>query len=220
MDPTEARSVARSGALRVAVIGASSGALYLVVYLTQRGMFLNGRGEAPVDGTRLLFEAGGYYGATVLLFALYVWIIFLCRRDLIQDNRTRMLALLFPVLFNLGLLFGHPHQSIDALTYVAHGYLGNLSGANPYTTAAASVEGTDFGEQLASFGWLPVHGPSPYGPLWTHIEVFAFAVSGSVPAALLMVKALVVAASLGSAALIWKILGHVRPEDQLLGTLV
>jgi hypothetical protein len=33
-------------------------------------------------------------------------------------------------------------------------------------------------------------------------------------------KTLVVAASLGSAALIWKILGRVRPEDQLLGTLV
>jgi len=219
MDPTEARSVARSGALRVAVIGASSGALYLVVYLTQRGMFLNGLGEAPVDRTRLLFEAGVYYGATVLLFALYVWVLLLCRRGLLHD-RARTLALLFPVLFNLGLLFGNPHQSIDALTYVAHGYLGNLPDANPYITAAASVEDTDFGRQLASFGWLPVHGPSPYGPLWTHIEVVASAISGSASAALLTVKALVVAASMGSAALIWKILGRVRPEDQLLGTLV
>ncbi|MDQ3236686.1 MAG: hypothetical protein M3Q54_03985 [Actinomycetota bacterium] len=216
MDLTEARR----NTFPVFLIGVSSGLLYLIVYLTQRGMFLNGRGESPVDGARLLFEAGGYYGATVLLFALYVWIIFLCRGGLIHDDRARMLALLFPVLFNLGLLFGNPQQSIDALTYVAHGYLGNLPDANPYTTAAAMVEGTSFGEQLASFGWLPVHGPSPYGPLWTHIEVFAFAISGSAAAALLTVKALVVAASLGSAALIWKILGRVRPEDQLLGTLV
>ncbi|MGI8909141.1 MAG: hypothetical protein ACR2JR_01100, partial [Rubrobacteraceae bacterium] len=139
----------RRDALRVALIGASSGALYLVVYLTQRGMFLNGLGEAPVDRTRLLFEAGVYYGATVLLFALYVWVLLLCRRGLLHD-RARTLALLFPVLFNLGLLFGNPHQSIDALTYVAHGYLGNLPDANPYITAAASVEDTDFGRQLAS----------------------------------------------------------------------
>ena len=151
MDLTEARR----NAFPVFLIGVSSGVLYLIVYLTQRGMFLNGRGESPVDGARLLFETGGYYGATVLLFALYVWIIFLCRQGLIHDNRARMLALLFPVLFNLGLLFGYPHQSIDALTYVAHGYLGNLPDANPYTTAAAMVERTSFGEQLASFGWLP-----------------------------------------------------------------
>lgn len=208
------------GALRVALIGLSSGVLYLVVYLAQRGMFFNGRGEAPVDDTRLLFEAGGYYGATVLLFALYVWVLLLCRRGLLRDNRTRMLALVFPVLFNLGLLFGYPHQSIDALTYVAHGYIGNLPDANPYTTAAASVENTNFGRELASFGWLPVHGPSPYGPLWTHLEVLAFRISGSVAVTLLTIKALVVAASLGSALLIWKILGRIRPEDQLLGTLV
>jgi hypothetical protein len=35
-----------------------------------------------------------------------------------------------------------------------------------------------------------------------------------------MIKTVVVAASLGSAALIWRILGRVRPEDQLLGTLI
>jgi hypothetical protein len=65
-----------------------------------------------------------------------------------------------------------------------------------------------------------VHGPSPYGPLWTWIEVLAASLTGSVAGALLLLKALVVAASLGCAVVIWKILGRVRPEDRLLGTLV
>jgi hypothetical protein len=70
------------------------------------------------------------------------------------------------------------------------------------------------------FGGLPVHGLTPYGPLWTHLEIGVVKVVGNVPAALVTIKAIVAAASLGSAALIWMILGRVRPEDQLLGTLV
>jgi len=219
----------RREALRVALIGLASGALYLVVYASQWAMFRNGlsaevagillRGE-PADASRLLLQGGAYYGATLLLFALYAWILILCRRGLLRDGRARVLALLFPVLFNAGLLLGHPYQSIDALTYVAHGYLGNLPDANPYTTTAAAVRATDFARQLAPFGWLPVHGITPYGPLWTHLEIAVVKATGHVPTALVLLKALVVAASLGSAALIWRILGRVRPEDQLFGTLV
>jgi len=218
----------RREALRVALIGLASGALYLVVYASQWAMFRNGlsaevagillRGE-PADASRLLLQGGAYYGATLLLFALYAWILILCRRGLL-DGRARVLALLFPVLFNAGLLLGHPYQSIDALTYVAHGYLGNLPDANPYTTTAAAVRATDFARQLAPFGWLPVHGLTPYGPLWTHLEIAVVKATGHVPTALVLLKAVVVAASLGCAALIWRILGRVRPEDQLFGTLV
>src|SRR5215207_2480359 len=139
---------------------------------------------------------------------------------MLGNGRARTLALLFPVLFNAGLLLGDPYQSIDTLTYVAHGYMGNLPGVNPYVTTASQVVHTDFARQLAPFGWLPVHGLSPYGPLWTYLEIAAFKVGGDVLATLLLLKTMVVAASLGSAALIWKILGRVRPEDQLLGTLV
>jgi hypothetical protein len=220
----------RRDALRVASIGLASGALYLVVYVTQWTMFRNGlrqevagllvRGD-PADDSRLLLQGLGYYGATVLLFVLYAWILILCRCGLLHDGRARALAILFPVLFNAGLLLGHPYQSIDALTYVAHGYLGNLpDAASPYTTTAAAVRATHFARQLASFGWLPVHGLTPYGPLWTHLEIAVVKVAGDVPTALVALKTVVVAASLGSAALIWQTLGRVRPEDQLMGTLV
>ena len=219
----------RRDVLRVAFIGLASAALYLVIYATQWAMFNNGLDQRvagtlvvgePADGYRLLLQSGGYYGATLLLFLLYLWLLILCRSGLLRDGRTRMLALGFPVLFNAGLLLGNPYQSIDALTYVAHGYMGNLPGVNPYVTTAAAVVHTDLAGQLAPFGWLPVHGLSPYGPLWTYLEIAAFKVAGDVPATLLLLKTMVVAASLGSAALIWKILGRVRPEDQLLGTLV
>ena len=211
------------------MIGLTSGALYLVVYAAQWAMFRNGldqevagtllRGD-PADGSRLLLQGGAYCGATLLLFVLYGWILILCRRGLLLDRRARLLAVSFPVLFNAGLLLGHSYQSIDALTYVAHGYMGDLPGVNPYTTTAAAARTTDFARQLAPYGWLPVHGFTPYGPLWTHLEIAIIKVAGDVPTALMTVKTVVVAASLGSAALIWKILGRVRPEDQLLGTLV
>ena len=222
----------RNGVL-VAVIGLLSGVLYLVGYVAQWAIFRNGQqaniaGAAirgtPPDGARLALELGAYWGATALLFALYAWLLILCRRGALRDERSRLLALSFPVLFNLGLLFGRPYQSMDALTYVAHGYIGGPFNANPYAMAAAEVayaeRTAELARQLASFGWLPVHGPSPYGALWTWIEVMAASPAGSVAGALLLTKAFVVLASLGCAVLVWTILGRVRPEDQLLGTLV
>src|SRR5215210_8610000 len=97
----------------------------------------------PADGPLLLIQSGGYYGATLLLFLLYLWLLILCRGGMLRDGRARTLALVFPVLFNAGLLLGQPYQSIDVLTYVAHGYMGNLPGVNPYVTSAAAVAQTD-----------------------------------------------------------------------------
>ena len=223
----------RRDGMRVAAIGMLSGMLYVVGYAAQRAVFLNGQQAkvagavvqgAPPDGASLALELGVYWGATALLFALYGWILILCRRGALGDGRAALLALSFPVLFNVGLLFGLPYQSIDALTYVAHGFMGGAFDLNPYGRAAAEIayNGRTAGlaRELATFGWLPVHGPSPYGALWTWIEVLAASLTGGVAGALLLTKALVVAASLGCAALIWTILGRVRPEDQLLGTLV
>ena len=216
----------------MALIGVSSGVLYAAGYVAQRAIFRNGqRAEiagtlmlgTPPDGSRLILELVSYAAVTALLFALYGWLLILCRRGLLRDSRSRTLALAFPILFNVGLLFGRPYQSIDALTYVGHGFMGT-AGINPYASAAAEIayrgETADLARQLAALGWLPVHGPSPYGALWTWLEVLTAWVSGNVPVALLLTKALVVAASLGCAALVWQILGRVRPEDQLLGTLL
>lgn len=195
----------------------------------QRSIFLNGlppgiggeelRGE-PADVSRLLVQGVGYYGATVALFVLYVWVLVLCRRGLLVSRSSRYLALLFPVLFYLGLLLGRPYLSIDLFSYLAHGYLGAQPGTNPYVQFAADVADTPFGAQLMAAGWQPVHPMSPYGPLWTMLETAVVGLAQHVPTGVFLIQASVVVASLGSAALIWAILGRVRPEEQLFGTLL
>ena len=152
----------RRQALRVALIGLSSAVLYLVVYAAQRAIFRNGLSQevagtlvrgTPADGSRLILQGAGYCVATLLLFALYAWLLLLCRRGLLRDGRARALALLFPVLFNAGLLLGLPFQSIDALTYLVHGFLGKLpEGSSPYTTTAPAVQTSDLARELAPLG--------------------------------------------------------------------
>jgi len=231
IDPVTQGSVAwgdtpaRWEALPVLLIGIVSGMLYLLTYQAQRALYhltFDGvalRGIAS-DRTPLLGQSALYYGATIGLFALYVWLLALCRQGALRDRRVRTLALLFPVLFNLGLLLGRPYLAIDLASYIAGGYLGSTGGSNPYVQPVSSLMGTPFGTSLEAFGWRPTHGVQPYGPLWVQCEVIVLRLTHDVPTAAFLLKALVVAASLGSAALIWAILGRVRPADQLLGTLL
>jgi len=216
---------ARWQALPVLLIGLISGVLYLLTYQAQRALYhLTFDGVAlrgiTSNRTPLWGQSALYYGTTIGLFALYVWLLALCRRGALRDRRVCTLAVLFPVLFNLGLLLGRPYLSIDLGSYIAGGYFGSTPGGNPYVQPAFSLAGTPFGASLEAFGWRPVHGVQPYGPLWVHYEVIVLRLTHDVATAALLLKGLVVAASLGSAALIWAILGRVRPADQLLGTLL
>ncbi len=215
----------------VLLIGLLSGALYLVVYLAQRALFRNGllqsfaevtaRGD-PASRSWLLVQCAAYYGATAALLILYVRLLTLCRRGRLRDGWARALALLFPALFNLGLLLGRPYLSIDVFTYIAYGTVGANSGGNPYVQPVTAVTQVPLGAQLIASGWRPNHivPTVPYGPLWVQIETAVLRLTRDVPTATLLLKGLVIAASLGSAALIWVILGRVRPADQLLGTLI
>ncbi len=210
-------------------IGGCSGLLYLVVYVMQEAIFRNGlllsfagvtvRGDTA-SVPWLLTQYAVYCGATVALFALYAWLLALCRRGYFRDRRVCMLALLFPVLFNFGLLFGRPHFSIDLFDYLSYGYLGSIPGGNPYVQPSFVMEHFPFGGQLVAFGWRPIHGLTPYGALWTWCEIAVMRLTEDAGTAVLLLKGLVIAASLGSAALIWAILGWVRPAHQLLGTLI
>lgn len=211
------------------LIGLLSCLLYAMVYLTQRPLFLIGHSVeaagtvfrgAPADRGRLSVALGGYYGATLALFALYAWLLLRCRRGQLADRRTQTIALLFPVLFNLGLLFGRPYFSIDQYSYVAQGYFGITPGFNPYLSPASAAANTPIGSELVRLGWRPVHGVAPYGPLWTQFEVMVARLGGDVPTRVLMMKTLIVLASLVCGVLIWLILGQVRPDDRLLGTLL
>ena len=215
----------------VLLIGLSSGVLYLVVYLAQRALFRNGllfsfagttaRGDTA-SRTWLLIQCAAYYGATIALFVLYARLLTLCRRGQLRDRRAQALALVFPVLFNLGLLLGRPYFSIDIFSYIAYGAVGAAPGGNPYIQPVSAVGYSPLGAHLVASGWRPFHivPLTPYGPLWVQCETAILRLTGDVPTAVLLLKGLVVAASLGSAALIWAILGRVRPADQWLGTLI
>jgi hypothetical protein len=218
----------------VLLIGALSGMCYLLVYLAQRGLFLNGLPQAgdgsqalvpgvslqgtPRDEGQLPWQLLAYYGGTLGLFACYGRLLQICRRQ-VWGVAARRLALALPIAFYLGMLFGQPTLSRDVYTYVAHGYLTAGLHVNPYVQPASMVAGTPLGRELLSAGWLLWHDVTPYGPLWTLCESLLLRLTTDLLPAVFLLKALVTAASLGSAAIIWRILGVVAPEARLLGTV-
>jgi alpha-1,6-mannosyltransferase len=104
------------------------------------------------------------------------------------------------------------------MSYISHGYIEN-AGGNAYVEPSSSVAGSNVGARLETFGWRPVHPVSPYGPLWSQIEMTTTRV-GDVSAIVTAFKAIAIVLSLGSAVLIWLILGRVHPQHQLFGTLL
>jgi alpha-1,6-mannosyltransferase len=211
----------------VAGIGLATLALHAVIVSAERAIFLNGldftaagvhvTGD-PRDLTRLQVDLGAYGVATVVLFGLYVWILVLAFRGRLA-GRSRIAALVFPVAFHLALLPGRPYLSLDLFTYLAQGAQVVVLGSNPYATPAVELAATDYGRELVSLGWRPTIPVTPYGPLWTLIEVGVVALTRDVGSGVLLMKAIAVGASLGSAAFIWAILGRLRPSAQLTGTL-
>ena len=221
------------GALRlgptsfVAAVGLASAALYAVTELAQRGLFRNGlelevagvtRAWDPRDGGALAVQLTVYAAATIALLGLYALLLRRVRRDGLTGRALR-LAVAIPILFNVALLFVRPFASIDLFTYMAWGAIGALPDGNPYVTGTGAVAPTELGGDLAEYGWRPVADVAPYGPVWIHVLTGVMEATQDVYTALVLLKLVVVAASLGTAWLIWTTLGRVRPEWQLLGTL-
>jgi alpha-1,6-mannosyltransferase len=197
--------------------GAGSGVLHVGVYVTQRAIQ---RGPDLLGGLAFTGILAAYALVTCGLFTLYALVVVACQRGRIATKRERRLAILFPVLFNVALLSALPSLSIDVYSYLVHGYLQTGLDENPYVVGARAVADTSFGHEIAKYGWRPVHPISPYGPILTHLERAVVAVTRDVPWQIMLFKAVAVAAALGSAAVIWMLLGRVRPDQQLLGTIV
>ena len=217
------------GMLLMLLAGAASAALYLIVQLLQRAMFRNGIHTDlpltdpgyPADLSSLLWQYGAYVVSTFVLFALYAFVLIRCRRGDLELGAGRAWALVLPALFNLMLILGAPHLSRDIFSYMAHGYLGQLPGGNPFLSPASEAANTAIGPRLAAYGWNPGAGIgiTPYGVLWTRLEMTVMGITHNVPTALVLIKATVVAASFGTAILIWRFLGQTNPRQQMLGTL-
>jgi hypothetical protein len=222
------RSNPSSAKRRLLALGALSLALYALTYLMERALARNEVQawpnilESPFAAPSvplLLLHALIYLIATLAIFWCYLAVLSMCRSGELQ-GRTRAWALAMPVLINLLLLPMVPRLSQDVFSYLAHGLLGVIPGDNPLTQPADAVRDAVVGAGLVEYGWHTYPGITPYGILWTRIEVAIAALShGNVFAAMLLFKAVAVAASLGSGALIWRVLGRINPRLQLFGTL-
>jgi alpha-1,6-mannosyltransferase len=199
-------------ARRISLVGIASALLYMAVYVLQRAM-------SPLHATQHLYVAVALYlAATVGLFVGYACVASMVRRPLGSPSATAA-ALFFPVLFSAALTCGRPQLSIDAFTYIAQGHQA-IAGSNPYTSPVRDLAGTPYGAALAREGWLPVHGVSPYGPLWTELEIAAARLPTNILHEVLLLKIAGTAFMLGCAWVIWLLLGRTSPDRRLFGTVL
>jgi hypothetical protein len=159
-----------------------------------------------------------YIAVAVAACAVYYGVLRLSSRGL-ATRGAQVLAIGVPVALSVLLAFRAPQISPDVYTYIVHGHqLG--TGINPYVQPAKEAASTPIGAELAQYGWIAVHGVSPYGALWTWIEHQIGRATPDIPRQVLLYKAIAVSSMLGCAWLIWLILARVDPERRMFGTLV
>ncbi|MDB6105442.1 MAG: hypothetical protein JWO52_5441, partial [Gammaproteobacteria bacterium] len=201
-------------------------ALYAVTWQLEDAMFRDGNvmhwigSTYSVDGALPYCRWVLYAATTLVIFWAYGGLISMSLRGELDSGRARSWALLVPILLNLMCLACMPRLSLDTVSYMAHGFLGQLPGGNPLLQPVQDARHTVIGPELAAYGWRTSPGITPYGILWTRLEVAIAQLSGTnVTAAILLFKVIATGASLGSALLIWRVLGRIDPAVQLPGTL-
>ncbi|MGE3179263.1 MAG: hypothetical protein AB7O32_17460 [Vicinamibacterales bacterium] len=162
------------------------------------------------------WTVAAYLALTAAAFAIFLRVLQWTRDPRLQPGGILALLLL-PVPIWLALSQAAPAMSIDVWSYLGHGALVN-AGDNPYVTPVKALADREYGRELASRGWLPVHGVSPYGPLWTRVEQLADGVASGVETRMRIVKAVVAVGALWCGYLIWRVLGTIRSPYRLLGT--
>jgi hypothetical protein len=197
----------------VGAAGVVSVAAYALMFLGQRSLATSPAARSPAPAL------AAYVAATAVLFLVYAAMLRACRGGDLGGAWGRRLALGVPIAFYALALLTRPTLSIDLLSYVSHGYIRVELGRNPYLTPSSIVASTPLGPDLARYGWRPVHPASPYGPLWTDVEVLAVRSFSSTSVRVLTLKLMSALTSLASAGVIWGILSRRRPADRLFGTV-
>lgn len=217
----------RGAATELAAVSVAYLAVLARLWIAQRSLWTNGfdprdpfaAPRASADASAGAADALLVAGLGALLTALWLWLVLRSRRW--DAPGLRVVAIAVPAVAALALFAAPPTLSIDAYSYLAHGFLALTPGRNPYLDAAASVRGTPYGPLLGAAGWAPVHPQSPYGPLWTLLERVAVALSGTDVA--LGVHLVKVPALLGLGAtawLTWDLVGRIRPEQRMRAVLL
>jgi hypothetical protein len=155
------------------------------------------------------------------LFACYGAVLWMAKRGDLAAGPARSWALGLPCLFYCMLALAPPSLSQDLYSYMAHGFLGGVPGGNPLLRPAYEVVYTPFGSALAAHGWHGRVPVTPYGILWTRLEMAIVSLSrNDVSTALILFKLTAISAAMASAWLIWTVLGRLSPSLQLFGTLL
>ncbi|MBV8852261.1 MAG: hypothetical protein JOY91_02615, partial [Sinobacteraceae bacterium] len=213
-------------ARRVVKLGIISAALYLATQLLLSRLVQLGTATVPptwraqaLPWLALLLLA--YAVAILATTWAYVCVVRLAERKLLRSQRARSLALALPVGLQIVLLCWPPLLSQDVFSYLGHGLLASLPGGNPLLQPVQAIRGSSFAAAFASVGWNTWPGITPYGILWTRVEIAVATLCGThVLIGAYVFKALAALASLATGRLIWDVLGRLRPEVQLQGTLL
>jgi alpha-1,6-mannosyltransferase len=220
-------TIRRRRLVELVVMAVLTVAAYAVLWFAQRSLWTNGLDATagmsyPRPGADV--GAGGEQAVAVIVLgacvtALFVWAA-------VRASAFSRAGLAWPLLSVFGLVAAclyltTPTLSIDAYSYLSHGYLAATPGSNPYVDRSASVAGSPYGAQLLAQGWQAVHPQTPYGPLWTLIERLAYSLSGgNVYAGILLIKLPVLLAFIGTALLIRAFLMRTNRQRALRGTLL
>ena len=200
---------------------------YWLLWYNQHALWTNGLTAIstityPRSGANTV--AGSDESVRVILFGLAVTVLFawiVARAPRFARAGLGWLAVAIPLVVAVALFFTTPTLSIDAYSYLSHGYLAATPGSNPYVDTSASVAPTPFGKEMLAAGWQAVHPQTPYGPVWTTIERFAYVLSGgNLYAGILLIKLPVFLAVLGTALVIWLFLRRSNPNRALRATLL
>jgi hypothetical protein len=202
------------GAVSLLTVG-----VYVLLYLVQRQLFDHGLGTSvpfvwprtDVDPREVQCNLNAYLLVAMISCLLYAWVLF--RVSQWRGRFMRILLLAVPAVLHLLALPTRPTLSIDAYSYLAHGYLAVHPPLNPYVEEASSVAAYPYGESLRQLGWLPMHAQSPYGPLWTQIEWLVVMMTGpDADTGQILIKVPVLAATWGSAIVIFALARRLVPE--------
>jgi hypothetical protein len=142
------------------------------------------------------------------------------RRDPLARAFSLRRVLGYTLLFSVPLLFVPRMLSSDVYSYIAYGRLSAVHHLNPLTMEPR-LQPDVF---VAQIGYLPFqYVTSAYGPVWvllSHVLTLAVeALGGAGWLYVLAYKLLALGCHLGCVALLWSILGRLRPDEQLLGTV-
>lgn len=193
--------------------------LYFSLFLLHQGTSaaqgMEGRGFAWDEFWRRAFAPVGST-ATLVIYYASLAALFACYARLIRGPATRAHRVL-GVATVLLLAATPASRSTDVYAYLAHGHNGAPDLKLAHAREIYPAPSTPYLDELGSRTGLVGHGPTPYGPLWTHLEVLAFKASGGkVYVGSLLLKALGAVCLLVSAGLAAAMAGPLAASALLL----